>query len=176
MNQTLPGYMSDLNNSTSTLVSQVNDLSGTGVLSDGWGAGDFFTPGSTAANLSVQATTATVATSTTGAAGDGTLAGKIADLGDQQLGSGQTINGMYQQIVTGVGTDAAAADSVSQAQSLSLTQFQTQQQSVSGVSLDEEMTNMVQFQQAYSAAAQVLTTVDNMISTLFTDITDGSGG
>jgi len=39
-------------------------------------------------------------------------------------------------------------------------------QADSGVNLDEEMTNMLQYQRAYQAAARVVTTVDEMLDTL----------
>jgi flagellar hook-associated protein 1 FlgK len=42
----------------------------------------------------------------------------------------------------------------------------TQQQSVSGVSLDEEMADMIRYQQAYNAAARLVTAVDEMIGTI----------
>ncbi len=176
VNQTLPGIMTSLNNLTTTMVNEVNDTYATGVLNNGFGAGDFFTPGSTAADISVQATAGSVATSTTGSLGDGSLATELSNLGDTTLPSGHSINQMYQQIVTNVGTQSATATSMATTQNLSLTQFQTQQQSVSGVSLDEEMTNMIQYQQAYSAASRVITTIDSMISTLVnsTGVVSGS--
>ena len=43
-----------------------------------------------------------------------------------------------------------------------LSQLQDQRASISGVSLDEEASNMVQFQRAFDAAAQVVTTVNDM--------------
>ena len=41
-------------------------------------------------------------------------------------------------------------------------------ESVSGVSLDEEMTNLIRFQKGYSAAARALTTIDDAIELLIT--------
>jgi flagellar hook-associated protein 1 FlgK len=45
-------------------------------------------------------------------------------------------------------------------------QADIQRQAVSGVSIDEEMIRMIQFQAAYQAAARVVTTADEMIQTL----------
>ena len=41
-----------------------------------------------------------------------------------------------------------------------------QRESVSGVSLDEEMTNLVKFQKAYQASARLVTTIDEMLDTI----------
>ena len=49
---------------------------------------------------------------------------------------------------------------------LALTQLQDQLGSVSGVSLDEEASNMVEYQRAYDAAANVVTTVNDMLFTV----------
>ena len=45
-------------------------------------------------------------------------------------------------------------------------QLKTQRDSVSGVSIDEEMTNLINFQQAYSASARFITTISSMYDTL----------
>ena len=42
----------------------------------------------------------------------------------------------------------------------------SQRDSIGGVSLDEEMTNLVQFQKAYAASAHLITTVDEMLQTV----------
>ena len=47
-----------------------------------------------------------------------------------------------------------------------LTEAQTRQSQVSGVNLDNELSNMVLYQQAYSAGARVLTTANQLFSTL----------
>ena len=45
-------------------------------------------------------------------------------------------------------------------------QVDASRESVSGVSIDEEMTNMLQFQHAYSAAARMITTIDETLDVL----------
>ena len=45
-------------------------------------------------------------------------------------------------------------------------QLQIQRASVTGVSLDEEMTQLIQFEQAYEAAARMITTLDEMVQTV----------
>jgi flagellar hook-associated protein 1 FlgK len=45
-------------------------------------------------------------------------------------------------------------------------QLSSRQQSISGVSLDEEMAQMIQYQHAYDAAARVLTVADEMLGTI----------
>ncbi len=47
--------------------------------------------------------------------------------------------------------------------------MQTQQQSVGGVSLDEEMINMIKYQEAYGASSRVVITMNAMLDDLLTD-------
>ena len=56
--------------------------------------------------------------------------------------------------------DSTAAQSAS---SLVLQQLNDQRSSISGVSLDEEAANMMRYQQAYAASAQIITAINSMM-------------
>jgi flagellar hook-associated protein 1 len=72
----------------------------------------------------------------------------------------------YQQLVTRMGNEVAQA-SRSQATAQVLTDnLSDRRESVSGVSLDEEMTNIIRFQRAYQASARAMSTTDEMLDTL----------
>ena len=66
-------------------------------------------------------------------------------------------------VVFNVGNDVSNASAEQSASSLVLQQLNDQRSAVSGVSLDEEAANMVQYQDAYSASAQVITTINDMM-------------
>ncbi len=88
----------------------------------------------------------------------------MAGLLNQSLIGGTTsINSAVNQMVTNIGIQTSQAQSGTTAQQSVLTDATNAQQSVSGVNLDEEAANLVQYQQAYQAAAQVI----NVSSTLF---------
>jgi flagellar hook-associated protein 1 len=72
----------------------------------------------------------------------------------------------YSGIVFNVGNDTANASAEQSASALILQQLNDQRSSVSGVSLDEEAANMVKYQDAYSASAQVITTINDMMYTV----------
>ena len=63
-----------------------------------------------------------------------------------------------------------AAQSAQATQSAVLTAVSNQRQSVSGVSLDEEMTNLIQYQQAYQASARVMNAINSTLSTLMSAV------
>ena len=166
----LGGYIDSLNTIAQTIVSRVNELHSTGVLPDGTAAGNFFTPGTNASNMSVDAallgSPSGVAAGTAGTAGDNSLALAMSAIRNETLIGGQTIGQTYASLVATVGSQAREAVTQSEVRSLSLNQLETQAQSVSGVSLDEEMVNMVKFQQAYNAAARIVSVLNDMLDTL----------
>lgn len=104
----------------------------------------------------------------TGGVGDNRNALSLAALQTQlTLGGGVSSFGdIYSQMVSDVGTKTRQADINSTAQqSLLDWAVQTQQQK-SGVNLDEEAANIIRFQQAYQAAARVISAADTMFQTL----------
>ena len=82
-----------------------------------------------------------------------------------RLVGGQSPTDYYSGIVFNVGNAAANANAEQSASSLVLQQLNDQRSSISGVSLDQEAANMMQYQQAYSASAQVITAINSMMQT-----------
>ncbi|SHH20074.1 flagellar hook-associated protein FlgK [Tepidibacter thalassicus] len=69
-------------------------------------------------------------------------------------------------LISNIGVDAQEAKRMTQNQEVLVNQIDSTRQSVSGVSLDEEMANMVKFQHAYNASARMITAVDEMIDVI----------
>ncbi|MEO8811221.1 MAG: flagellar hook-associated protein FlgK [Rhodanobacter sp.] len=91
--------------------------------------------------------------------------GKVANLG--VLDGGVTNTGRaYSQLVGQVGSAGALAKDDLTTQTATYTQAMSSQQSVSGVNLDEEAANLLRYQQAYQASAQVITTANNIFNAL----------
>ncbi|MGZ4330011.1 MAG: flagellar basal body rod C-terminal domain-containing protein, partial [Solirubrobacteraceae bacterium] len=72
--------------------------------------------------------------------------------------------------VSKVGSDTAAAQSTQTTGTSLLQAINGQRQSVSGVSLDEEMTNLITFQRAYQASARVMNAIDTTLDTLINQV------
>ena len=92
----------------------------------------------------------------------------MANLQTQRLLSDgdSTYQDTYNELVTDVGIKTNQATIAEEAQTDLLSQALSQQQSVSGVNLDEEAANLLKFQQAYQASAQVISTADAIFQTL----------
>ncbi len=120
-----------------------------------------------AATLSVAITDpALIAASSDGTAGSNGNADAMYALGSQAIINGQSPTDYYSGIVFNVGNATANASAEQSASALVLQQLNDQRSSISGVSLDEEAANMVQYQDAYSASAQVITTINDMMYTV----------
>ena len=97
---------------------------------------------------------------------DFTTPGRTTVVAASMYSPSQTTTEFYAGLVGNIGAAASQSTEMSQNQQLVVTQLTTQVQEKSGVSLDEEATNMLQFQHAYQAAARVITTMDQMLDTL----------
>jgi len=92
----------------------------------------------------------------------------IAEMQNQLLMStnSATIDDFFNGLVSDVGRHVSQAKVNANHQSTVALQLDTYREEVSGVSMDEEMVNMVQFQSAYQAAAKLVNTVDEMLESL----------
>jgi flagellar hook-associated protein 1 len=78
----------------------------------------------------------------------------------------QTTSDYYAGLVGKIGSASSQSIEMGQNQQLVVNQLQQRVEETSGVSLDEEATDMIRFQHAYQAAARVITTMDEMLNTL----------
>lgn len=77
-----------------------------------------------------------------------------------------SFNEFYSSVVGKVGSLGQMAKNNGEHSALVAKQLQLKQESVSGVSIDEEMTNLIRFQQAYSASARIISKVDDLLDTM----------
>lgn len=78
-------------------------------------------------------------------------------------GSESTVDDFYRNIIGQLGIDSQEASRMRDNSQGIILQVENRRQSVSGVSLDEEMANMIKFQQAYNAAARVVSVMDECL-------------
>jgi len=77
-----------------------------------------------------------------------------------------TIGDQYSQEIASIGVLASTARGQSSNQQVLVSHLERQRQEVSGVSIDEEATHLIQYQHAYQAAARVISVMDSMLDTL----------
>jgi flagellar hook-associated protein 1 FlgK len=102
--------------------------------------------------------------------GDGTNALRIAGLRfkDAMIDSNSTFNDFYTAVISRVGTQGEESKDRVRNQETLLKNLANLRESVSGINLDEEMSNLVAFQHGYNAAIRVITAMDRMLETLIT--------
>jgi flagellar hook-associated protein 1 FlgK len=165
------GYKTQVNALAAELVTQVNlqhqagfDLSGNpgGIFFSGTDATDLALDAAIAADVSRIA-----AAQVAGAPGDGRNATALANLKKQPfLPAGMSFDTYFQSLIAQLGVDSKAAEVQAKNQEALLAHLEQQQQAASGVSLDEEMMNLVRFQHGYNAAARVVSVMDEVIDTI----------
>jgi len=170
----IPDYRNRLDSLARTLTTEVNNLHQNGfalnqsaglVFFDGTGrAADIEVNANIVANLDLIAAAADALT----VPGDNRNAIEITNLQHQLLmiGNTATFNEYYSSLVRDVGNEVLKSESYYTHQSDMVAQLDNYRESVSGVSLDEEMINLIKFQNAYAAAAKMISTADEMIQTV----------
>jgi flagellar hook-associated protein 1 FlgK len=161
---TIDGYLNTLDTFASNLANLVNGAYGGTFLQVGAPPAGGTAPQGAAAGLAINP--ALVANPDAIVAGTGNAGSNDLALATSQLRGNAAIDGAYGAFVAKVGADADQANT-QQANAQALTDsVDNRRQSVSGVSMDEEMTNLVRFQRAYQASARAMTTMDDMLDVL----------
>jgi flagellar hook-associated protein 1 FlgK len=170
---TLQDYMTRLNDLASAIMQEVNTVHSAGYGLDESAGYDFFT-GTDASDMQVNVDLVNdldliaAASDLSGVPGDGSNAVAIANLQSKAVlnGGTATFDEYYNALVSDVGSEVNQIDAYYQHQYDMMTQLENYRESVSGVSLDEEMVNLVKFQSAYDAAAKLISTADELIQTV----------
>jgi flagellar hook-associated protein 1 FlgK len=165
--QTIPGLLSQLDTLASQFGNAFNAAQAKGFDQNGAAGGNFFTVPATVAGSAGAISMAITDPTKIAASSDGTAGsnGNVANLSAVQtnlLSSGNTPAEGYANLVYQVGSLTSNANAESTATTASLLQLNDQLSSVSGVSIDQEATNLITFQTAYQAAARVVSTVQAM--------------
>ncbi len=176
-NGDLPQARASLDLLARSLVEDVNALHRTGTNAAGDTNVDFFDPaGITSTSLrisdAIRADAGAIATSTADGLGNprpgaNDVALSLAGMRDRTLtGTGMTPDASVRTLVSEVGVSLRSAlDRASVHRTLGQ-QAELQRASISGVSTDEEMTNLIRFQAAYAAAARIVTVADEMMEAI----------
>lgn len=180
-------YLSEQTNQLNILAQgvadAVNQIHKTGSNSTGPNSIDFFTSSSgpiTASTIQLNPTInsdlSKINTGTTTASGDRIVAQAISSLATgwstatkpASMSSASSIGDYYSANIAQLGVDVVQATRMKSGEDVLVTNLTNQRESISGVSLDEEMTNLIKFQKSYSAAARMVTMMDDMLNTIVT--------
>ena len=178
---TLPGLVDRLDALAFNFVSTVNTQHALGFDLNGTAGGNFFTaipaaapPAAThagaaalvqvAAALAADSDLIAAAQDATGVPGDNRNVLALVNLQTTTVAtlSNQTFQDSFLSMVADIGSQVQASENAANFQKALLTQTQVKRESVSGVSIDEEMTNLIKFQRAFEAAARLITVGDEM--------------
>ncbi|MFZ0284595.1 MAG: flagellar hook-associated protein FlgK [Terriglobales bacterium] len=170
--QTIPGLLSNLDTLAAGISNAMNTANQQGFDLNGNAGGNLFVAPpaggqGAAASMAVAITDpALIAASSDGTPGSNGNLAVLAAVENQPVVDAQTPTDYYSNIVYSVGNDVSNDSAELSASQSILSQLQDQRASISGVSLDEEAANTVQFQNAYDAAANIVTTINDMLYTV----------
>lgn len=166
----LPGVKAKLDQMANALVTEFNAVHSAGYTLGGATGVNFFDPaGTTAGSITlsnqIKVSSDNIAASANNAAGNGDIAGRLAGLATAAVGSlgGRTLREHYVIMAAGIGLDVSNAESDISAEQALVDRADQARESVSGVSVDEEMISLITQQQAYQAAARLVNVADSMM-------------
>jgi len=162
INTDIPGYRYRLDTLAQQLATTVNAAHANGFDQNGNAGGPVFT-GTTARSLTMALTSPDqIAANSAPGSLDGAAAQTVGELGSASDG----VDAHYRQLVVSLGVDAQTADRQQSIEEAVVQHLDASRESIAGVNLDEEMTNMVAFQHAYEASSRFLSAIDEALDTL----------
>jgi flagellar hook-associated protein 1 FlgK len=96
--------------------------------------------------------------------GDNSNAIAMSNLSNQKIVNGQTATNYYSNFVTALGSTVSAVETENTAENASVTQLQTQRDSLSGVNLNDEASSMTTLERSYQAASQVFSMLNTLMA------------
>jgi flagellar hook-associated protein 1 len=170
-NVVIPGYRDKLDAIANNLVTEVNAQHRQGYDVHGDAGGEFFDITTGAKNFRINAAIASdtnkIAASST-VNGDGDNARSIDVIKDKLVMNGgtATISDYYASLIGQIGRDVAGAKNSLDQQTSIMQQLTNRREATSGVSLDEEMMDIIKYQMAYNAAGKMVNTVNELMDTI----------
>jgi flagellar hook-associated protein 1 len=168
---TIPAVLDRLDKVAAAMVEEVNRVHRSGTGASGSTAIDFFDSSKTSAgNIAVDGRIIddlnNIAASGDGNEGDNGAAlaiGALRNVDDLAGLGGDTIEGFYFTLLGEVGSSSKEAQTMAENHRLFSSQIDNRRQSVQGVSLNDEASNLVLFQRAYQAAARTVSIMDDLM-------------
>lgn len=171
-NEYLPGYQAELNNFTASIINEVNSIHNVGYGLDNSTGINFFT-GSNSKDININNIFKTnperIATSSVvDSPGNADISKLIVEIKDAPLMAGgtTTLQGFYNAFSVNMATDLNVMRENEMVHEGILIRVQEEKQSVQGVSMDEELSNLLRYEQFYSANSKMLTSINKMFDTL----------
>jgi flagellar hook-associated protein 1 FlgK len=172
LNSSLPPIQNRLDTLAYSIATAVNAQNALGFDANGNAGQALFTIGTTSTGAAATIAVATNDPNLVAAAGGGegsagnTNASLLAALGTSNIAGGTTPDGYLASSLAQIGEAASNANTDSALQAATLTQLTTQRDSLSGVSLDEEASNLTQYQRSYQAASQLFSIIDTLFASV----------
>ncbi|RKD32328.1 flagellar hook-associated protein FlgK [Thermohalobacter berrensis] len=170
----IPSIKQKLNTFVNTIARNINYIHRQGIALDGDTGIDFFL--NTNPNEPIQMGNITlnpdlgilnkISVSKNGDRGNGEIAKEIADLRDSYLFGNITTDDYYRDIVSDIGVAGNEAATMEESQEILISQIENKRESISAVSLDEEMSNMIKYQHSYVANTRVVNAIDEMLDNI----------
>ena len=170
-NKTIPDMQTKLDGMAQAIYDNVNALHSTGFTNEstpqtGINFFSSYTNGQLVINQNIVDDTNLIAASGNGQDGDNDIATQLANLEKSSIINGETISSNYSNFVNSLANEIQLQNQNKDSYQLVLNQLDTQIAENSGVSVDEEMVNIIRFQRSYDAAARLIRVADEMFETM----------